>query len=785
MIPLGILLALSAGTVSASDAPESPVLLASPTKPQLLVGCVSLQPRTEYVKISYVTNAGETTPTSAEATISESAGEVTVVRSPAARNGVRAYNIYAATDVGPDRAFISQNASPIAIGKDFREPSLGWLTSSASSATSSSGDRKSVPRDAMIPLPPTLSSVHCSSIPAHSDYVEVSYIGADGETLVSSESVLSQGPNALTIVRSPEIVPGATAYNVYAIKNNGGTGSGETLQNDVPIPLGKDFEEPSDGWGISGRTIPTFATAHVKQQHVTLPVDRLGGYVDATFPAGPREALVLPLNNAPFGSEITVAASAGLLPDAPATRALSASESAPLDVLETISFIFNQDIVFNGFPTFKLSLPKAVKSAPPYIVEIYDGVTKARIATMPGFSREEFTFLSDFSTPFHALRNRTYYAELVAGAPYAQSLVITKAASSITFSSEDGSVATALLPPPTAASDGTSLSFLSSVTPPVGIPDLQISDARVSSYLSIVATGTVSASGSALVTITLPPSLVKRASQFRLAAYDSGFFSAGWYADIKPSRIDGNVLSFALQLPAFIAFRQYGMALYSVSETTSHKRVNISPGAPGSTPPIIVVGDSLSKLSILPPSTAGCVPGWGPLPDCQYSIDPALSWPGYLARITGRRVRNLAQLGAETIIDEPFGPSMIGLQVPQIPSDTQLVVVDWGDADLGVSDSSLATSQNAWTMTKAILSRAPHTRIIYIGIHCAPDCPKAGVDAWNDMDAMLGKRYGGYVDIGQVGPDGMNAKFPDGGHMSLEAAAAMAARVADVMRTLR
>jgi hypothetical protein len=128
---------------------------------------------------------------------------------------------------------------------------------------------------------------------------------------------------------------------------------------------------------------------------------------------------------------------------------------------------------------------------------------------------------------------------------------------------------------------------------------------------------------------------------------------------------------------------------------------------------------------------------------------------------------------------------MIGLQVPQIPSDTQLVVVDWGDADLGVSDSSLATSQNAWTMTKAILSRAPHTRIIYIGIHCAPDCPKAGVEAWNDMDAMLGKRYGGYVDIGQIGPDGMNAKFPDGGHMSLEAAAAMAARVADVMRTLR
>jgi lysophospholipase L1-like esterase len=127
---------------------------------------------------------------------------------------------------------------------------------------------------------------------------------------------------------------------------------------------------------------------------------------------------------------------------------------------------------------------------------------------------------------------------------------------------------------------------------------------------------------------------------------------------------------------------------------------------------------------------------------------------------------------------------MIGLQVPQIPSNAQLVIVDWGDADLGVSGSLPATSQNAWTMTKAILSRAPHTRIIYIGLHCAPDCAKAGVNAWNDMDATLGRRYGGYVDVSQIGPDGINAEFPDGGHMSLEAAAAMAERVVEVMRTL-
>ncbi len=115
------------------------------------------------------------------------------------------------------------------------------------------------------PAPPVLTSIVGGSIPAHSDYVKITYVTKAGETLPSGESVNSLGPNALTVVQSPSYAQnGVIGYNVYAIKNNGGSGTGETLQNSSPVPLGSDYQEPADGWSTGGPPPPKISKAMLR-----------------------------------------------------------------------------------------------------------------------------------------------------------------------------------------------------------------------------------------------------------------------------------------------------------------------------------------------------------------------------------------------------------------------------------------------------------------------------------------------------------------------------------------
>lgn len=116
---------------------------------------------------------------------------------------------------------------------------------------------------APIPDAPLLTSLPGGSIPPHSDYVRITYVTKSGQSPASAESINSLGPNALTVVHSPAPIMGAIGYNVYAVKNNGGSGKGETLQNSSPVPLGADYHEPPAGWTTGGQPPPTVNTAHL------------------------------------------------------------------------------------------------------------------------------------------------------------------------------------------------------------------------------------------------------------------------------------------------------------------------------------------------------------------------------------------------------------------------------------------------------------------------------------------------------------------------------------------
>ena len=80
-----------------------------------------------------------------------------------------------------------------------------------------------VPRTVPLPAPvaPTLTSVAGGSLPAHSDYVVITYVANRGETQASPETVNSVGPNTVTLVHSPAPIEGAIGYNVYAAYGRG------------------------------------------------------------------------------------------------------------------------------------------------------------------------------------------------------------------------------------------------------------------------------------------------------------------------------------------------------------------------------------------------------------------------------------------------------------------------------------------------------------------------------------------------------------------------------------
>jgi len=624
---------------------------------------------------------------------------------------------------------------------------------------------------------------------AHSDYIRLTYVSATGETVASDEFVVSAPANVLAVVHSPPTVPGAIGFNVYAVQNNGGSGTGETLQNLAPLAFGKDYEEPVTGWSTTGREPPTQNTALVPisnappaplvtQKLTATGLSRAGGYVRVPLKRSADQvlksalAMLMPLNDAPPGTSISVA---GFIGSAHFTQRPPSMSLAPGKVIETIDFQVSNTVTFRSVPTFKRRTLTVGDANAPSAVEFYDGTTRALLAIMPADARSNFVYFPDFNTPFKAVKNRTYYAEFVSGAHYDTRVTVRKVAG--TYALPDVANIHASVDMPASLND-VEITTLAATVAPVGLPPLHVPGLiRVPYYLSAVVSGTGTFSGTALLHITLPPDAAPTES-FSLAAYDSGFFSKGWFVGIKPTSIVGSTLSFRLSLPEFIAWRQYGFALYSTNGQAATTDTGTYAGS-ASSADIVVVGDSLSRLAILPPSTPNCVAGYGPLPECQFTVDSHLNWPGALTKLTGYSVLNLASLGAMTTENAFFGPSMLELQVPQIPVATKVVVVDWGDADVGMSGGATKTAARAEIMTKAILARAPQAHIVYIGIHCAPECHKDAVNAWNDADRLLAKQYGAYIDPLLLGPDGANTAYLDGGHLSLDAARVLATKVAE------
>jgi hypothetical protein len=107
------------------------------------------------------------------------------------------------------------------------------------------------------PQPPTLGQVSGGFLSAQPDLsVIVTYVNNAGETVGSSNAILSVAANNLLTVESPGDNGSASAYNVYV-----GQAGGETLQTLTPQPLGSTFIESTGGLITSFTTPPLVSTA--------------------------------------------------------------------------------------------------------------------------------------------------------------------------------------------------------------------------------------------------------------------------------------------------------------------------------------------------------------------------------------------------------------------------------------------------------------------------------------------------------------------------------------------
>jgi hypothetical protein len=91
---------------------------------------------TRYTKATYVTNSGETAVSAESGPLTVAANSVQQAASPAASTGAIGWNVYSGTSSGGET---KQNATPIAIGTAWTEPTSGLIAGSAMPAGNTTG----------------------------------------------------------------------------------------------------------------------------------------------------------------------------------------------------------------------------------------------------------------------------------------------------------------------------------------------------------------------------------------------------------------------------------------------------------------------------------------------------------------------------------------------------------------------------------------------------------------------------------------------------------------------
>lgn len=105
------------------------------------------------------------------------------------------------------------------------------------------------------PFQPTTSTTTAGAKNTRTYYISITYVTANGESVVSEEVSQAIGANDVLIVNSPVSIPGVTGWNVYHHTVSGSL----KLQNATPIAIGSNYQE-STGALDDGASPPTIHT---------------------------------------------------------------------------------------------------------------------------------------------------------------------------------------------------------------------------------------------------------------------------------------------------------------------------------------------------------------------------------------------------------------------------------------------------------------------------------------------------------------------------------------------
>ena len=204
--------------------PPAPVLSAIPGG--------AIIPHSDYVRVTYVSENGETTP-SADAVYSAGANTLTIVHSPPPVTGAVGYNVYAVKNL-VGTAYPRQNERPIAIGQDYVEPTNGWSTSGEPAPASNS---------AYLKIPERV--VHVDST---GGYFEAPIInGVIAAFVIPSND--ATGPIDLSLTSIPGPVNGRSSTDENVIQTLGFMFSADVVLRAIPtlklsLPSGSSFAPP-------------------------------------------------------------------------------------------------------------------------------------------------------------------------------------------------------------------------------------------------------------------------------------------------------------------------------------------------------------------------------------------------------------------------------------------------------------------------------------------------------------------------------------------------------------
>jgi lysophospholipase L1-like esterase len=205
---------------------------------------------------------------------------------------------------------------------------------------------------------------------------------------------------------------------------------------------------------------------------------------------------------------------------------------------------------------------------------------------------------------------------------------------------------------------------------------------------------------------------------------------------------------------------------------------------------IAVIGASGEINVILPGSPAPC----GNLlsaPPCIYETLPfpsAFAWPTLVGALANAQIYNFGVGGSQTADVLTYGkiPNALDDQVPKIPPDADVVLLDIGILDVSINGATDQILSRADRIAAAIRLRAPKAHMIFLNIHDYATEIKSRVLKWNEHEAKVAAQYGApVIDMHSLFPANDYADYPDEGHPSAIGAMKVAVLVDQVIDKMR